>query len=409
MYLQLDTKFNPFTYDEMVKPLIHYKEAHDEVEAAYSDLAQQTEVWGNIDPINSPIAYGKYQGYSEELDRAVDDFSRGMTARNSGALLELKRRYARDIAPIAVAAEEMKKANELRASDPDAIWEVDEYDSLDYFLSGRTANNRHQSYDALVKKTAAITEAVMAAALKKDPELRAVLGGTYQELIQHTGASSQELEGALRQVLDSEPDKNNLLATIKYEVARGTGWEDYEQRGQKRINSALNTGLYAGLDRPIRQLMANYNYGVQGQGTRTGQGVKRNTRATGDGTETNNTWQLPTSTFVLPYTKGSMGVSENDWRSGDTVFGDKPAKGAFLTTWAELPGIARSFLKKYLGSVNPDQYMFYFMNVYNPGEWTEKPYYYLHVAPKASGNSPKVETVDSVVDMDQYTTDTTTN
>lgn len=48
MYLQLDTRFNPFTYDEMVKPLLYYKGAYDTVEAAYSDLAAQTEAWRNI-------------------------------------------------------------------------------------------------------------------------------------------------------------------------------------------------------------------------------------------------------------------------------------------------------------------------------------------------------------------------
>ena len=48
MYLQLDTQFNPFTYDEMVKPLLYYKEAYDTAETAYSDLAAQTEAWKDI-------------------------------------------------------------------------------------------------------------------------------------------------------------------------------------------------------------------------------------------------------------------------------------------------------------------------------------------------------------------------
>lgn len=44
-----------------------------------------------------------FQRYSGDLERAVDDFSHGMTANNRRALLGLRRRYASDIQPIADA------------------------------------------------------------------------------------------------------------------------------------------------------------------------------------------------------------------------------------------------------------------------------------------------------------------
>ena len=43
MNLVINSKFRPFTYDEMVKPLAQYKEAYDKVEQEYSNLAIQTE------------------------------------------------------------------------------------------------------------------------------------------------------------------------------------------------------------------------------------------------------------------------------------------------------------------------------------------------------------------------------
>ena len=194
MYLQLDTKFNPFTYDEMVKPLLYYKQAYDEADAAYSDLVAQTEEWKDIaNRENSPEAFEMYQRYSGDLSRAVDDFSRGITSKNRRALLGLKRRYAQDITPIARASEEMNAANELRAkAGPDAIFEIGEYNSLDQFLHGKTANNKYQSRKALIKQTAAITEATMAEAMK-DPEFKKVMGDQYWEIIQHTGGSYKDL------------------------------------------------------------------------------------------------------------------------------------------------------------------------------------------------------------------------
>lgn len=261
MYLQLDTRFNPFTYDEMVKPLVYYKQAYDEVEAAYSDLATQTEAWKDIaNREKSPEAFEMYQRYSGDLSRAVDDFSQGMTAKNRRALLGLKRRYAQDIAPIARASEAMNAANELRVkAGPDAIFEVGEYNSLDQFLHGKTANNRFQSREALTKKTAAMTEAAMAEALK-DPEFKKAMGDQFWMITQHTGGSYEELMEAMKVGMMDNPIAQNRFSQIRQEVARNSGIQNYDAAGQQAIMEAIDTGLYAGLDKPVRNFQANADH-----------------------------------------------------------------------------------------------------------------------------------------------------
>lgn len=261
MYLQLDTRFNPFTYDEMVKPLLYYKEAYDTAEAAYSDLATQTEAWKDIaNREKSPEAFEMYQRYSGDLSRAVDDFSQGMTAKNRRALLGLKRRYAQDIAPIARASEAMNAANELRVkAGPDAIFEVGEYNSLDQFLHGKTANNRFQSREALTKKTAAMTEAAMAEALK-DPEFKKAMGDQFWMITQHTGGSYEELMEAMKVGMMDNPIAQNRFSQIRQEVARNSGIQNYDAAGQQAIMEAIDTGLYAGLDKPVRSFQANADH-----------------------------------------------------------------------------------------------------------------------------------------------------
>lgn len=261
MYLQLDTRFNPFTYDEMVKPLIYYKQAYDEAEAAYSDLVTQTEAWKDIaNREKSPEAFEMYQRYSGDLSRAVDDFSQGMTAKNRRALLGLKRRYAQDIAPIARASEAMNAANELRVkAEPDAIFEVGEYNSLDQFLHGKTANNRFQSREALTKKTAAMTEAAMAEALK-DPEFKKAMGDQFWMITQHTGGSYEELMEAMKVGMMDNPIAQNRFSQIRQEVARNSGIQNYDAAGQQAIMEAIDTGLYAGLDKPVRSFQANADH-----------------------------------------------------------------------------------------------------------------------------------------------------
>jgi hypothetical protein len=257
MYLKLDTQFNPFTYDEMVKPLLYYKQAYDAAEASYADLAQQTEAWKDaVNRENSPEAFEMYQRYSGDLNNIVDDFSRGMNARNRSQLLNMKRRYAQDIQPIANASAALKEANDLRVkAGPDAIFEVNGYNSLDDFLHGKVANNKYQSKDALTKKTAAITEAAMAQALQ-DPEFKKAMGDQFWQITQHTGGSYKDLMEAIQ----GNAVAQNKFAEIKAQMMRDAGYDSYDAIGQRNIEDAINTGLYAGLDKPVRSFQANADH-----------------------------------------------------------------------------------------------------------------------------------------------------
>lgn len=261
MNLVINSQFRPFTFDEMLKPLVQYKEAYDKVEQDYSDLATQTEMWKDIvNQTNSPEAYAMYKGYSDRLNSIVEDFSKGMTLNNRMALLGMKRDYARNITPIVRASEAMNAANELRAkAGPDAIFEVGEYNSLDQFLHGKTANNRFQSREALTKKTAAMTEAAMAEALK-DPEFKKAMGDQFWMITQHTGGSYDELMEAMKLGTMDNPIAQNRFSQIRQEVAKNSGIKNYDAAGQQAIMEAIDTGLYVGLDKPVRNFQANADH-----------------------------------------------------------------------------------------------------------------------------------------------------
>lgn len=257
MQLIIDSKFRPFSYDELIKPLMQYKEAYDKVEADYSNLAAQTEQWKDIaNQTQNPEAYAMYSKYANDLNKIIDDFSKGMTLQNSSQRLAMKRRYASEIQPIARASEAMKEANDLRAkAGPDAIFEVGEYNSLDQFLHGRTANNRSTSRDAITKRTAAMTEAAMASAMS-DPEFKKAMGDQYWMLTQHTGGSYEDLKAAIA----NNAQAQNRFAEIKAQVMKDAGYDRYDTMGKQAIEDAINTGLYAGLDKPARSFQANQAY-----------------------------------------------------------------------------------------------------------------------------------------------------
>ena len=257
MSIVINSKFRPFSYDEMVRPLAQYKEAYDKVEQDYSNLTLQTEMFKDI--VNqsvSPEAYKMYRRYSDDLTRVTDDFSKGMNISNRRAIMEMRRRYAQDITPIANADAAMKAANELRIkAGPDAIFEVGQYNSLDQFLHGKTANNNYTSREALTKKTAAMTEAAMAEALK-DPEFDKAMGDQFWLITQHTGGSYEDLMAAIA----NNPVAQNRFAQIKQKVMADAGIDRYDTAGRMAIEDAVNTGLYAGLDKPVRTFQANADH-----------------------------------------------------------------------------------------------------------------------------------------------------
>lgn len=257
MNIRITSKFRPFSFDELLKPMLIYKEAYDKAEEDYNSLAAQTEQWRDIaNQTKSPEAYAMFNKYATDLQTATENFSKGMTLQNKGQLLAMKRRYASDILPIAKASEAMKEANEFRMKmGPDAIFEVGEYNSLDKFLHGKTANNKYVSRDALTKRTAAMTEAAMASAMK-DPEFQKTLGNQYWMLTQHTGGSYEDLKAAIA----NNAQAQNRFAEIKAQVMKDAGYDRYDTIGKQAIEDAINTGLYAGLDKPARSFQANQAY-----------------------------------------------------------------------------------------------------------------------------------------------------
>lgn len=345
MNLVINSQFRPFTYDEMVKPLAQYKEAYDKIEQDYSDLTTQTEMWKDIvNQTNSPEAYKMYQRYANDLAAVTEDFSKGMNLSNRRALLGMKRRYAQDITPIAMADAAMKAANELRVkAGPDAIFEVGEYNSLDQFLHGKTANNNYTSRDALTKKTAAMTEAAMAEALQ-DPEFKKYMGDQFWLITQHTGGSYEDLMAAI----SNNPQAQSRFAQIKQRVMADAGMDKYDSRGRAAIEDAINTGLYAGLDKPVRSFQANQDHITP---------LQRHSMANDDA-------RLALSRAQFNLSAASSGMvrdSEGNW-----VY--DPSKDPAIARALAKPGSNSSTKAQEMATKYPVMSQAYFYDIKNPGK-----------------------------------------
>lgn len=236
MYIQLNSRFNPFTYDEMVKPLVYYKQAYDATEAAYSDLATRAEQWKAIaESDDSPMAKAMYQNYSNDLSSVVSDFSKGMTASNRSALLDMRRRYSREIQPIEIAFKRRAQLDDEQrkaiASDPTMLYQRRASEmSLDDFIKNPNLDYGQGYSGALLTKQVAQAASNLAREARDSEEgrrrLRSILPYQY-ELIQQNGFSG---DAVMRAIMNS-PDADRLLTGIVDDAVVSSGvlnWGDKE-------------------------------------------------------------------------------------------------------------------------------------------------------------------------------------
>lgn len=259
-----NARFRPFSYDELVKPLVQYKEAYDKAEADYTNLAMQTEAWRDIaNQENSPVAYKMYKTYSDDLSRMVDDFSKGMTLSNRGALMGLKRRYASEITPIARASEAFDKAEafraDIKAKNPNAVFEIDRYNSIDDFLGGKRANNTYWDGDAAMRRVAAKAEA-LGRSLYSNPTAKLFLNGQQYQISQLNGISPDELTQILLKPENINTEAGKQMRRIIDDELGSIDMNRYSSEGQSRINNIIATGMYAGLAKPTYNYVANGEY-----------------------------------------------------------------------------------------------------------------------------------------------------
>ncbi len=232
--LVINSRFRPFTYDEMVKPLVQYKEVYDKVEQDYSNLAAQTEMWKNVaNQTNSPEAYAMYKGYSDQLNAIVDDFSKGMTMQNRGALLGMKRDYAKNIVPIARAderrralAEDQRKAE---LSNPTMLWERRaENMSLDDFIRDPNATYGRSYSGAMLTQQVSQAAANLAKEANNSEEGRARLKKILPFQYEYARKNGFSSDAVMKAILN-EPDADKILTGIVDNAVNSSGvlnWGD---------------------------------------------------------------------------------------------------------------------------------------------------------------------------------------
>lgn len=240
------TNFRPFSYQEMLAPVLMATQAHQAVEEAYSELDSQANAIGSLaNEANDPVTYQRYKAYEKSLRQQADALAKnGLTPGSRQSLLDLKGRYAKDITPIQNAITRRRElADEQRKAllqNPTLMFQRDmnsmSYDSsLDRFLENPDYDYGERYSGAL------LTQQVSQAASNLAKELTNY--GNGKRLDAYTKTFLQQHGFTRDQVLDAISNPNRaksqpVLNAIVEQVMGSSGMSNWAD--QPTMNKAYN-------------------------------------------------------------------------------------------------------------------------------------------------------------------------
>lgn len=253
--LVLDTKFKPFSYQEMLAPVMAATQAHQELEAEYGDLATKASVWERMaNEQTDPYAYKMYKTYSEDLENMAEQLARsGLNPASRRNMLNMKSRYSSEILPIETA---YKRREELAAEQRKAIaanptlryQRMAGQMSLDDFIRNPSLDYGESYSGALLTQQVSQAAANLQRALTDKGQLQKLgLPYQYERMLQY-GATPSQVLAAMAEQAQNEPETATFLRGIVDQVIQSSGVADWADPATMReFRAFANQGLYSAI------------------------------------------------------------------------------------------------------------------------------------------------------------------
>lgn len=260
--LVINSRFNPFTYQEMLAPTLMATQAHQELENQYGELAAKANVWEEMaNEQTDPYAYKMYKTYANDLESQAGQLAReGLNAASRRGMLNMRSRYSKEIVPIEQAytarqkqAEEQQKAllqdPTLMLSRRAATTSLDDY-----------IRNPQLAYDAYSGKLITAQAAQAAGALSKEMrdnprKWRSILGNSYYETMMQKGFSSD----AVLQAIQNNPNAAPELLRIVEDAVNSSGVRNWgDEATVNRAYDYARQGLWSAVGETQYQTLDNW-------------------------------------------------------------------------------------------------------------------------------------------------------
>lgn len=257
----IGSEFKPFSYQEMLAPVLMAQQQHQAIEDAYSELETKANVWDQMaDEENDPIAYNRFKQYSDALRAEAEALStNGLTSSSRRRMLGLKSRYASDIAPIEQAYKRRRELQDEQRkallSNPTLMFQrnlnnIGYESSLDRFIENQNYDYGESVSGALLTQQVATKAAALAKELRDTGEkgrkaraaLEKILPYQYR-VLEQPGFSSQEILKAIQ-----DPNANPILTDIVNSTLESSGISEWADKAtMNKARAYANEGLWSAI------------------------------------------------------------------------------------------------------------------------------------------------------------------
>ena len=246
--LIINSRFNPFSYQEMLAPVLMATQAHQELENQYGELSTKANIWEEMaNEQTDPYAYKMYKTYANDLEEKAGQLAReGLNAASRRDMLNMRARYSKEITPIETA---YKRREELAAeqrkaslSNPTMFYQRNASTmSLDDFIKNPSIDYGERYSGALLAQQVGQMATNLKTALTGKSKLKGIgLPYQYEQLLQYGYTPEQ-----IQQAITNPQEGNPVLNTIVEQALAASGmksWASPEQLAQARAYA--NQGLY---------------------------------------------------------------------------------------------------------------------------------------------------------------------
>lgn len=260
-YITLNSQFNPFSFDDYIKPYQIYGEAYKEMENQYDDLSSKATILENL--ANSAIDQREYQQYKSFADdlrgQANQLATQGLSPSLRRELMTMRNRYKQDISPI---EDLYKKREELIKEQRDALMRDNSllfsntYSdmSLNDFRNTQNQTYTPLSRDKVTNDTAALVKAY-AQSIVGEPDLSPIFDNQYVQSKISQGIPLEQILLAAQRDENAPEGLKKIINTIKNSV-------NYDNWGNNQglIDEAINKGLMSGIESVKSDIKNNPNY-----------------------------------------------------------------------------------------------------------------------------------------------------
>lgn len=246
--LVINSQFKPFSYQEMLAPVLTATQAHQELENQYGELATKASVWEEMaNEQTDPYAYKMYKTYANDLEEQAGQLAReGLNASSRRDMFNMRARYSKEITPIEAA---YKRREELAAeqrkaslSNPTMFYQRNASAmSLDDFIKNPSIDYGERYSGALLAQQVGQMAANLKTALTGKGKLKSIgLPYQYEQLLQY-GYTPQQIQ----QAITNPQEGNPVLNTIVEQALAASGMKNWASPTQLAQARAYATqGLY---------------------------------------------------------------------------------------------------------------------------------------------------------------------